>query len=80
MYFDDILISATTKAEHDEILNEVIQQARILNIKLNPKKLQLRVTKVKFLGFIFDEKGVHPDPDRIQSIQNLKEPTNKKEL
>lgn len=80
VYFDDILISATTKAEHDEILNEVIQQARILNIKFNPKKLQLRVTKVKFLGFIFDEKGVHPDPDRIQSIQNLKEPTNKKEL
>jgi len=80
VYFDDILISATTKAEHDEIVNEVIQQARKLNIKFNPKKLQLRVTKVKFLGFIFDEKGVHPDPDRIQSIQNLKEPTNIKEL
>ncbi|CAI6348579.1 unnamed protein product [Macrosiphum euphorbiae] len=80
VYFDDILISATNKAEHDEILNEVIQQARKLNIKFNPKKLQLCVTKVKFLGFIFDEKGVYPDQERIQSIQNLKEPTNKKEL
>jgi len=37
VYFDDILISATNKAEHDEILNEVIQQARKLNIKFNPK-------------------------------------------
>jgi len=57
-----------------KIFNEVTQQARKLIIKFNPKKLQLRITKIKFLGFIFDEKGVHPDPE---SIQNLKEPTNK---
>lgn len=80
VYFDDILISAKNKKEHDEVLSEVIQQARKLNIKFNRIKLQFRVTKVKFLGFIFDEEGVRPDTDRIRSIQSLKEPSNKKEL
>lgn len=38
------------------------------------------MSEVKCLGFIFNETGVRPDPDRIQTIQNLKEPTKKKEL
>lgn len=77
VYFDDILICAKDKKDHDEVLYEIVEQARKLNIKFNQKKLQFMVTEVKFLGFIFNEAGVRPDPDKIKTIQNLKEPTIK---
>lgn len=38
------------------------------------------VTEIKFLGFIFNEEGVQPNPDKISTIQNLKEPTIREKL
>jgi len=65
VYFDDILVSGETQKEHEEALNKVVEQARKLNIKFNLKKLQFEVNEVRFLGMIFSEKGIKPDPDRV---------------
>lgn len=80
LYFDDILICASTKDEHDEILEKVLERARLLNIKFNADKLQLCVKEVKYIGFMFNEEGIKPDKNRVESIINLKHPNNKKEL
>ncbi|CAI6350058.1 unnamed protein product [Macrosiphum euphorbiae] len=80
VYFDDILIAGETLEEHDRALNEVIKRAKQFNIKFNPKKIQYKVSKVKFLGFIFSAEGVQPDSERIRVIRELNEPSNKKEL
>jgi len=53
VYFDDILVSGSTIEEHDLALNEVIKNSRKFNIKFNSVKLQYKVPKVKFLGFLF---------------------------
>lgn len=79
IYFDDILISADTKEEHDNILNQVVQIARENNIKLNKNKIQYGMNEVKFLGFLFNEEGMH-DPQRVRVINELKDPSNKTEL
>lgn len=38
IYFDDFIIAAETKQEHDKILNKVIERAWKYNIKFNQKK------------------------------------------
>lgn len=71
VYFDDILVSGVIREDHDKALSEVIERAREFNIKFNPNELQYCVSKVKFLGFIFSNKGVlPPDIERIKVIQN----------
>lgn len=44
------------------------------------KKVQYKQKQVKFLGHIFDEKGVCPDSEQVKAIIQLKEPSNKVEL
>ncbi|XP_050533909.1 uncharacterized protein K02A2.6-like [Daktulosphaira vitifoliae] len=80
IYFDDLLVCASSREEHDKIICRVLERARKYNIKFNSKKLQYATNEVKFLGFIFNEKGVKPDNDKIQSIQELTTPINKKQL
>ncbi|KAL4098278.1 hypothetical protein QTP88_022916 [Uroleucon formosanum] len=66
IYFDDLLVCADTRSEHDLIIDKVTENARKYNIKFNVKKFQYCVSEVKFLGFIFNEHGVTPDPERIR--------------
>jgi len=80
IYFDDLLICANSRDEHDKIMKEVLDRSRKLSIKFNPKKVQYAVTQIKFLDFIFNKEGVIPDPDRIKSIKELELPVNKKQL
>lgn len=80
IYFDDMLICADNEKEHDEILNKVVERARKLNVKFNLRKLQYRVTEVKYLGFVFNKFGMKPDPEHVRAIMSLEVPSNKKEL
>jgi len=80
LYFDDVLVCAQTKEEHDKILEKVMERAGSLNIKFNMEKLQFCVKEVKYIGFLFNEEGIKPDKERIKSILDLKKPNNKKEL
>lgn len=70
----DILISAKTIEEHDNIVRNVIQRARDYNIKL------YCVQEVKSLGMIFNKNGMKSNPEKIQVIKELEYPVNKLEL
>lgn len=80
IYFDDVLICANSREEHDQIMMKVLDRASRLNIKFNAKKVQFAVKEVKFLGFVFNMQGVMPDPERIKIIKEPSSPTNKKQL
>lgn len=80
IYFDDFIIAADTEKEHDETLGEIMKRAAQFNVKFNSKKLQFKVPRVKFVGFIFSEEGVEPDPEYLSAIDKLEEPRNIKEL
>lgn len=51
-----------------------------LNIKFNKDKLQYKIDKVKYIGFEFSSNGMKIDEDRIKTIQEFKDPSNRKEL
>lgn len=61
-------------------MNKIIERARLHNIKFNTKKLQYCQQEVRFMGLIFNEKGMSADLERINVIKQLKNPKNKKEL
>lgn len=66
--------------EHDEAFKKMIEQARKINIKFNPKKLQFEKCEVKYLEMMLNKKGITPDPERVTVITELKIPQNHKEL
>lgn len=80
IYFDDFIIAGETTEIHDQILMNVVDRARQFNVKFNMNKLQYKVNEVKYVGQIFSETGVKPDPKYIEAIVNLENPNNKKEL
>ena len=77
---DDILIFGQSQQEHDHRLESVLNRINQAGITLNPEKCEFSKRSVKFLGHVIDEAGIHPDPAKIQAIQQMKAPTNITEL
>ena len=77
---DDIIISGSTREEHDEAFVKMLEASRANNVKLNPDKLQFRQQKVNFFGYSIGPEGISPATDKLKSIQNINAPTNVKEL
>ena len=46
----------------------------------NPKKIKVKAPMVKFFGCLYDESGVHPDPEKVDAVHALPTPTNITEL
>ena len=46
----------------------------------NPKKTQVKDPMVKLFGYLYDESGVHPDPERVDAAHVLPTPTSITEL
>lgn len=44
---DEMIISASSEQEHDEILRQVMERAKKSNVKFNKDKLQYKVHTVK---------------------------------
>lgn len=80
IYFDDIVAAADTEQELMETVDAIMERAAKFDIKFNPSKLQYFQNEVKFVGFLFNEKGMAPDQSRVLAVQNLKNPTNRTEL
>ena len=77
---DDVLVFGQTQAEHDRRLKAVLERIKKAGATLNAEKCEFSIDKVKFLGHVIDTAGIHPDPDKVLAIQQLKAPTNVTEL
>ena len=52
IYIDDILIYASTQAEHDQLVKEVLRRLRKAHVYLKANKCVFNVDTVEFLGMI----------------------------
>ncbi|CAB4032778.1 Hypothetical predicted protein [Paramuricea clavata] len=73
-------IPGANTEDHDIALEKVLHRARERNIKFNKKKIQLRVTEMKYLGNIVSAKGFTPDPEKIKAIVEMPLPRSKQDL
>ena len=77
---DDIVVHGRTQAEHDGRLQKVLKRLEEKKVTLNLKKCKFSEKQVRFLGQIVDEKGVHPDPNKVIAIAEMEPPQNIGEL
>ena len=71
---DDILVygKGSIKEEyikdHDHNLTKLLERARAVNLKLNKKKLKLRLSEVRYMGHLLTSEGLLPDPEKIAEM------------
>ena len=72
---DDVIIFGKTQADHDSALKAVFQKFAEVNLTLNKSKCEFNKQSISFFGFIFSEKGISPDPIKVESIEKALQPT-----
>ena len=79
-YLDDILIFSASINEHLRHLKIVFVQLRKHGLKIKLPKCKFMKKKTKYLGFVIDKSGVHPDIDKVEVIRALPKPQTVREV
>jgi len=80
VYLDDIIIYALDLEDHSRKLKEVFDRLREANLKLQPSKCSFMRKEVNYLGHVITDKGVRPNPQKIDCVVKFPTPTNAKEI
>ena len=64
--------------DHDSNLLNLLDQARSMNLKLNRKKLRLRIDQVTYMGHSFTSEGRRPDPMKVEALVSMPQADDKK--
>lgn len=80
VYLDDLTMFSKFDEEHMNHLKIVFQKCRKYCLSLNPKKRLFTMEEGKLLGNIISKDGIRIDPVRVQAIQQIDLPRNKKEI
>ena len=57
VYVDDMIVKTKVASDHLEDLQEMFDQLRFYNMKLNPQKSVYGATSRKFLGYMVSRRG-----------------------
>ena len=77
-YLDGVFMQSTTKKEMFTVLEQYQKILQNENLKTAPDKSHFFSTRVKFLGHNIERNTITPLKSRIDAIQKLQPPTNKK--
>nr|VZI12977.1 unnamed protein product [Spirometra erinaceieuropaei] len=79
-YLDDIIIVGRSPAELQDRVSAVLERVQEYGFRLRADKCQFFLDSIKYLGFVFDVTGRHPDPENIPAIQRMPAPKNVSQL
>ena len=79
-YQDDILIMSPDSKSHELTLHNVLTCLQKHGLKINVTKSKFFTNEVKYLGHIFNDTGVHTNPEKVRAILNAPSPSNIKQL
>lgn len=77
LYVDDGLIGDNDFERHLEHLRNLIRVCRKYNLKLNCRKSIFFANCLSFIGHVISDKGLSPDPAKVDVIRNAQPPTDK---
>lgn len=80
VFVDDILVFSRSFEEHIERLTAVFERLKKAQLKLKPSKCKLFQHRISFLGHVVSEKGIEPDPEKVQTVKDWPTPTKLNEL
>ena len=79
-YLDDILIFSKNEVEHLKHIQEVFDRLRQHGLKLKLKKCSFFKRETEYLGFIINQNGVKPNPEKVKAIRNLPSPKTVRQI
>ncbi|POM79318.1 Retrovirus Polyprotein [Phytophthora palmivora] len=80
-YLDDVLVvTETSFAEHLQQLKVVLLRLEGAGLTVNVKKCKFAAKEANYLGYRMTNEGISSQPEKIQAIQRISPPSNKKEL
>ncbi|XP_019429377.1 PREDICTED: uncharacterized protein LOC109336978 [Lupinus angustifolius] len=80
VYMDDMIAKSLPDEDHISILENIFQQLRKYNMRLNPEKCTFGVEASKFLGFLLTSRGIEANPSKCQGIIDMRSPRTVKEV
>ena len=80
IYLDDLTVFSNSDAEHLVHLKQTFDKCRKFGLSLNPKKSHFTMQESKILGYIVSKDGIKFDPKRVEAIDLIKIPRNRKEI
>eukprot|EP00253_Pinus_taeda_P024959 PITA_24959 len=80
VYLDDLTVFSKSNEQHMHHLKTVFLKCRKYGFSLNPKKSLFTMEEGKLLGHIMSMDGIRIDLARVQAIQQIDLPRNKKEI
>ena len=80
MRADDILVSGLDDDEHFRNLREVLDRLHQAGLRAKREKCSFYQPSVVYMGYLVDEEGHRPMPERTRGVLNAPEPTTIPEL
>ena len=80
VYLDNINVFSHTFNKHLRHLEEVFSRLVKNNMKLKPSKCHFFKSQVDYLGFIIDQNGLCPQSPKIEAINKMSTPANKRDI
>ena len=77
---DDMIIAGKDEMEHDRNFQAFMEKCMENNLTLNAEKIQFKQKQVSFYGHIWSEKGISPDPKKIQALKHMEFPPDKETM
>jgi hypothetical protein len=73
-FLDDLVVYSPSVEEHGEHLREVLGRLERAGFTLNPEKVILGASEIKYLGHLLSARAVRVLPDRVETIQRYPRP------
>lgn len=80
VYLDDIIIATDDFKTHFEILAKLAERISAAGLTISVSKSRFCMRSLKYLGYIVNEEGIRPDPEKIVAIEEYPTPKNVKDV
>jgi hypothetical protein len=79
-FLDDLVVYSRSTESHEKHVREVLARLEKAGFTLNPKKVVINATEIKFLGHLISARGVKVLPDRVEAVIGYPRPSNLRQL
>jgi hypothetical protein len=80
IYLDDLTVFSNSDVKHLVHLRQTFGKCRKFGLSLNPKNSHFSMHEGKLLGHIVSKYGIKFDPKRVEAIDLINIPRNRKEI
>ncbi len=77
---DDVAVCGVDEEDHDRNLISLMERAAETGLVFNSDKCIIKQQSISFFGNLYTDKGIRPDPAKVQDIQKMPAPQSKDDL